>query len=220
MNRRRQFGAAVLVAGVALLLGGAGQARAAFVITIFQNGPNVEADGSGSLNLTGLHQAASANGNVPSVFAAVGFVKIGDPSRNSTTPEWATISGSGTFGGGGLFSASSGTGLLIGVDVSGLGGKALAVDSGYTSGTSITDSSTWNNTTINGPGGLGLTPGTYTWTWTIPAVVGPDTPPPTTDSITVNIVSSVPAPPSVIPLLTGALGLLGYGWRRRRQAAA
>jgi hypothetical protein len=30
---------------------------------------------------------------------------------------------------------------------------------------------------------------------------------------------AVPAHPSVIPLLTGALGLLGYGWRKRRQAA-
>jgi MYXO-CTERM domain-containing protein len=35
-----------------------------------------------------------------------------------------------------------------------------------------------------------------------------------------NLVSSAPAPPSVIPLLTGALGLLGYGWRRRRRPAA
>jgi hypothetical protein len=32
-------------------------------------------------------------------------------------------------------------------------------------------------------------------------------------------VTSVPEPASVIPLLTGALGLLGYGWRRRKQVA-
>jgi hypothetical protein len=34
------------------------------------------------------------------------------------------------------------------------------------------------------------------------------------------ITTAVPEPASVIPLLTGALGLLGYGWRKRRQAAA
>jgi hypothetical protein len=33
------------------------------------------------------------------------------------------------------------------------------------------------------------------------------------------ITTAVPEPASAIPLLTGALGLLGYGWRRRRQAA-
>jgi MYXO-CTERM domain-containing protein len=37
---------------------------------------------------------------------------------------------------------------------------------------------------------------------------------------TLLVAVAVPAPPSVIPLLTGALGLLGYGWHRRRQAAA
>jgi hypothetical protein len=38
-------------------------------------------------------------------------------------------------------------------------------------------------------------------------------------SIDSAAVAAVPAPPSVIPLAIGALGLLGYGWRKRKQAA-
>jgi hypothetical protein len=39
-------------------------------------------------------------------------------------------------------------------------------------------------------------------------------------SVTDSVAATVPAPPSVIPLITGALGLLGYGWRKRRQGQA
>jgi len=38
----------------------------------------------------------------------------------------------------------------------------LVLPTGYTSGSALTTSETWNNTTL---AGLGLTDGTYTWTW-------------------------------------------------------
>jgi hypothetical protein len=178
----------------------------------------VEADGSGSINLTGLTffvnvASGAPNGGVNSAFGAllVGVGNTIDTYKGSTGPT--------SLGPGGLTLASFGSGPIAGVSRF---NPLMSVDvpTGYVSGTVLNDSSTWNNTTINGPGGLGLTPGTYTWTWnTTPAVVGPNTPG-TTDYVQVNIVSSVPAPPSVIPLAIGALGLLGYGWRRRKQAQA
>jgi hypothetical protein len=81
---------------------------------------------------------------------------------------------------------------------------------GCHSGDSIHNTATWDNTTIRG---LGLTPGTYIWTW------GSGT---TADFVEVDIPSptAVPEPSSLTLLAPGALGLLGYGIRRRRQAAA
>ena len=86
------------------------------------------------------------------------------------------------------------------------------VPAGYTSGSSLTSSATWDNTTISK---LGLTPGTYTWTWG-------STTNGTADFIEVDIPSATGVPePSTLTLLgLGSLGLLGYGWRRRKQADA
>ncbi len=58
---------------------------------------------------------------------------------------------------------------------------------------------------------LGLTPGTYIWTWGS----GADA-----DSFTMNIgVSSVPEPASLMMLGTGSLAILGFARRRRRASA-
>jgi hypothetical protein len=214
MNRRRQFGAAVLVAALALLLGGAGQVRAGFVITVSQSGPNVVATGSGSIDLTGLTTPpTNLPGAAASIQASEPEILVGPAASSLNVDLRGGATGGMPFGsGGGFFMPSSGSGDAFGI----VGTSVIIMPHNYVSGTSLSATDTWANKTISG---LGLTPGTYTWTWnTTPGVVGPNTPP-TTDSVTVNIVAAVPEPASVIPLLTGALGLLGYGWRRRKQAA-
>jgi hypothetical protein len=70
--------------------------------------------------------------------------------------------------------------------------------------------------------------GTNTELYTVNLTTGAATPVTAITGVTFSLsglapipaVTSVPEPASVIPLLTGALGLLGYGWRRRRQAQA
>jgi hypothetical protein len=53
--------------------------------------------------------------------------------------------------------ATTGTG-----DIVGIGGVQLLVPSGYVSGTALSSSATWNSATF---ASLGVTPGTYFWTW-------------------------------------------------------
>jgi hypothetical protein len=78
----------------------------------------------------------------------------------------------------------------------------ICVPSGYLSGTALAGTTTWDNTTITG---LGLTPGTYTWTWgTGPAA----------DSFVVNV-AAVPEPASLSLAAIAAATLL----RRSRRTA-
>jgi hypothetical protein len=195
-----------LLAALALLLGGVAQAKAGVVITFSQDGANVDASASGSLNLTALMKnQGGAGGNLE---ADIAYVLVGPPANPAFPDLYTGFTGPTSFGPGGPFFETTGVGPYVGID--GRGGS-LAVSSGYQSGSPITASSTWDNTTISG---LGLTPGTYTWTWGS-AANG------TADSLEVFIpsASATPEPASLTLLGLGSLGLLGYGWRRRKVAA-
>jgi PEP-CTERM motif len=109
--------------------------------------------------------------------------------------------GPSNFGPGTIQFASSGGG-----DAAGILSQDIYVPANYVSGSQLSDSATWNNTTISA---LGLTPGTYTWTW------GSG---PTADSLEVVV---VPEPSSFILLgIVAAFGFIACRWRRRRQAVA
>jgi hypothetical protein len=119
------------------------------------------------------------------------------------------ISGPTSFGTGNFTPVSSESGqfagIIDGITIGSLSGAVLVPD-GYTSGSTLTSSATWDSTTISG---LGLTPGTYIYTWGSVANG-------TADSLVVEI--SSPEPSSLILLGMGGVGLLGYGWRRRRKS--
>jgi hypothetical protein len=199
----------LLLTALALLLGGVGQARAEFIITFSQDGNDVKATGTGSLNLAGLvHTGTSPSGSV-FVNPSEAFLSLGLASTIAVY-EGSTLSGPRSFStqDTGGESASFGTGLAFHI----FGGNtppSLSVDSSYTSGDSLMSGATWNNTTISG---LHLKPGTYTYTWGTGA---------NADDLKVVIPSattSVPEPSTLTLLCIGSLGLLGYGWRRRKQA--
>jgi hypothetical protein len=91
--------------------------------------------------------------------------------------------------------------LLLGVGL-------LDVPFDYSPGSALSDSMTFDNTTL---ALLGLTPGTsYTWTWN----------PTADDSFVINVISPTPLP-AALPLFATGLGAMGLlGWRRKRKALA
>jgi hypothetical protein len=183
-----------------------GTGRAEFIITFSQVGTNVQANGVGSINLSGLQFfVPDSGGGVVTPSAAVALV------GGSSMLDFYTVGsviGPTSFGPGGQTLSSSDTGDAV--EIEGDNGNILpsgtvvAVPQGYTSGM-LSGQSTWDNTTISG---LGLTPGTYEWTWA-------------SDDLKVVVLApatATPEPASLTLLGFGAVGLLGYGWRRRRSA--
>jgi PEP-CTERM motif-containing protein len=185
--------AVAAVAAVALMA--AGHAQAGAVIDIEQVGPDVVATGSGSLNLTGasfLYPGFSFGGVEPDL----ADITVGSPSF--ATVDIYSVTGPSSFGPGGVAGASSGSGDLFGV----VGSNGwLVVPAGYASGASLSATMTFDHRTLSG---LGLAPGTYTFTL-------PD------DTITVKIgtSSATPEPSTLVMAGIGAASLAGYGWRRR-----
>jgi len=128
-----------------------------FTVTISQVGPDVVWNGSGKFNLAALTSAGTNNiggGYQASqaVWAIGPLVAIDSYSGTITYP--------GSFGAGGA-AVTSNTGSTFGI-LPGGSGRLLYVPSGYTSNTTISGTSTYANQTI---AGMGLTPGTYTWSW-------------------------------------------------------
>jgi hypothetical protein len=175
------------------------RAEASVVIDILQDGPNVVATGSGTVDLTDLTYRGGA-GSTPSgeVVGKNGAVEVGA----GRVILYSGVSGPDSFGTGSA-SGSSGSG-----DTFGLIGDAgaLLVPNGYSSGSALSGSSTFDSATI---ASLGLTPGRYVYTWGSKA---------SADSLTVNI-GTVPELPTWAMMIAG-LSILGALYRRRATVAA
>ena len=199
-----------LAAAAALLCLGQ-SAMAAYTVNVTEVGGNVVASGSGSINTAALTLASS--GTYPLVRGGNALLYIGGTPH---TIKPMTISGVGAISGPTSFGtplvethADATSGGLVGViGIDGL----LFVPPGYVSQSPMASSATWNGQTI---ASLGLTPGTYTWTWG----AGP-----TADTFTVQI-SPPPAAPASIPTLSewaliglsSLLAMFGIARVRRRQ---
>jgi hypothetical protein len=135
------------------------QPAQAFTMTLQQVGSNVVANGSGAFNLSGLTGAGNLDGGPSGVRASIGF--IGIHPVGGLLPSYVGFTGPTSFGSSeDLFLAdasSSGNSVAI----SGLMG-ILVVPRGYVSGNPLLNSMTFNNATL---ASLGVTPGTYVWTW-------------------------------------------------------
>lgn len=188
---------------MAVLLLTAGSANAAYTINMYQNGPDVVATGSGTINLTGL-AGAGAGGTSAIVRAFNATLVVG---TSTTFDAYNGFVGPVNFGGGAAFTASSYSGNGVGFNGS---INRVVVPQGYVSGSALASSSTWNGATI---AGLGLTVGTYTWNWA-------------GDSLTL-IISLAPPVTTVAPVptlsewgvvaLAVLLGLLGLMRTRRKR---
>ena len=130
------------------------QPAEAYTITLRQMGANVVATGSGAFDLTGL-TFSSTQGAGPFINPSFPGIRVG---AGAPCDVWDGVAGPTSFGSGGVTSASIGMG-----DLAGLSTNELNVPQGYVSGTTLTTgSATWDNATF---ASLGVTPGTYVWTW-------------------------------------------------------
>jgi hypothetical protein len=179
--------------------------RGEFIITINENSANVDATGMGSINLAALTFNNTGVGSTQ-LRGTPAVATLGVPGL-SPVDTYTGFTGPSSIGPGMTFNApTTGVGTTTGISlVTGL----ILVPQGYQSGSPLTPRSTWANTTISD---LGLTPGTYTWTWGSGA---------TADDLTVIIGAPAPEPSSLI-LAGTALGVVGFclAIRRWRAAAA
>ena len=149
----RKFFYALAVA----LLACSANVQAAYTATLSQVGPNVVATGSGSLNLTAL--AFFSNVLAPAVITGNTAVLGTGPAVPTAVTSYTGIAGSTNFGPGIQTLASSGFGDVVAVAGN---STAIGVPQGYVSGAALNSGATWNGTTF---AALGITPGTYVWTW-------------------------------------------------------
>lgn len=182
------------LAALTLALAASQNAHATFVITLQQSGNNVVATGTGTIDVSDL-ELYYHDGNTGALVTPADPVLFvgGGPAD-----EYDVSFGSNpTFGQSGQeeFASASSGGLAGVFGVSG-GQNVVFVPASYTSGSLFTDGATWDNATL---ASLGITPGTYTWTFGS----GIDT-----DYVILNVV----APAAVVPTPEpAALGLLGIG---------
>ena len=140
-------------------------APSGFTATIKEVGGNVVMSGSGSFNLAALTFNQTLTGTGPGFDATNALFGCGPQPSNVDTYTGATFSKPSNFGPGGVGPGSfSGAGSYFGVfSLGGPGSPTnLAVPQGYVSNSIITGSTTYNGVTISG---LGLTPGTYIYSW-------------------------------------------------------
>ena len=128
-----------------------------FNVTISQVGPDVVWNGSGSFNLSAL--SSIGGGSITGGYAANQAIWAIGP--NASIDQYSGVTTYPTSFGTGGAGVTSNTGSTFGI-LTGGSGRLLYVPAGYTSNTTISGSSTYASQTISG---MGLTPGTYTWSW-------------------------------------------------------
>ena len=140
-----------------------------YTVTLQQVGPDVVATGSGAIDLTGLTFYRSGSGDPQVIpYSVLGpyraFIGINTGPTSSTVDIYYGA-GLRSFGSGGLVSASSGSGDMVGIaaiSVPLFREGLLTVPRGYVSGTALSDMAIYSGRTL---ASLGVTPGTYVSTW-------------------------------------------------------
>lgn len=136
----------------------AGPAQAGYLVTLQQVGPDVVATGTGTVDLTGLTPEFSTIQSGAFMNPTFGVLTMGTTAFTSADVYFGAT-GPTSFGTGADTDANSGTGDHVSI-----GGfeALLLLPQGYVSGTALSDSSTYDGKTFST---LGVTAGTYVWSW-------------------------------------------------------
>lgn len=183
-----------------------GNADAAMIISIEEQGSDVVASYSGSIDLTGIGFNIIGSGNVNRIVASGGQVNFQNGATNKASltdfskNPW-TVAPS-AFGTGGLFNAD--TVSVAAGNAFGFQANGFFIESSYVSGTTISGSMTFENQTL---ASMGINEGTGIMNATFSSG----------DTLTVNAISAVPEPSSSLLGLAGLI--LGSAFRRRRKLA-
>lgn len=179
------------------LLAGSPFAHGDAIINVNQVGSDVVAIGSGTIDLTGLTLNSSGGAApTPRIGPAQDFLE--GPTSGAIADLYTGISGP-VIGNGTITEPTSGSGDEFGI----LSGIYLAVPNGYISGAALSATDTYSGATL---ASLGLTPGTYKYTW------GSGT-----GALTVQVGPAAAPLPSAFTGGSICLALLaGSSWRQRR----
>jgi hypothetical protein len=197
---RMALGAAAAI-GVGL---SAPSVQAGYVVDLTQQGGDVVATGSGSIDLTGLSLLDGTESPASGMSPADGLIVTGPTSEVVFDVYQEATTGPESFGSGGDTTGSSGAG--DGVAIVG-GGEFIDVPHGYVSGARLSDTSTYDGATF---ASLGVTPGRYEWTWGSGA----------NQNFTLVIGPAVPESSTWAMMLLGFAGLCFAGYRARTAATS
>ncbi len=201
-----------LLAMAGLMAACASPVRGTGIVNATEIGGNVVFAGGGTFNLTDLTLQSGFALTGAGILPSSSFLAVGaNPNTLLPIDVYRSIVSPGAFGAGGSTSANLGLGDRFGV-VGIFSGSELFVPDGYISGTLLSASNTYSGMTF---ASLGLTPGSYTWSWGSGA---------NADSFILNIggaPAGVPESGSTafsMLLGLGALALLGRSgrWMRAR----
>jgi hypothetical protein len=177
-------------------------AQAGYLVDLTQQGSDVVATGSGSIDLTGLTLSGESIA-LFALFPAGGHIITG-PTTFAARDNYTGFTGPTSFGSGGPTFANNGTGDSVGILVD---RGTLGVPRGYISDTPLSDTSTYDGATL---ASLGATPGRYEWTWGSGA----------NQNFTLIIGAAVPESSTWAMMLLGFAGLCFAGYSARAAASS
>jgi hypothetical protein len=188
----KTFALSVLVTSA--IFGTAVPAQAAYVANVTETTQGVAFDGSGTLNTSAWGSPFSGNYN--SIVAGSTYIVFGGPVGAAIYLNPTSFSGPSSIGEGTLLEfLPNGPGDKVGLNFS---DEYLFTPQGYQSGASLAGSTVQLGATF---ASLGLTPGTYQWTWGDGA---------SADSYTLNIgANAVPVPAAAWLFGSALIGLVG-----------